>query len=71
MVNVSNIYFKDEQERNPIRQSPSSKRPDGMPALDLQSSQDDEHAFRVRLKNIMKIIFCSIFSYRYILTLCL
>ncbi|XP_031567598.1 calcyphosin-2-like [Actinia tenebrosa] len=41
--------FPEERQRNvpeKMSQAPVSKRPAGMPALDLQGSQDDEHAFR-------------------------
>jgi hypothetical protein len=53
------LFFKDDRERQVAKhpQVPTSKRPAGMPALDLQSSQDDEHAFRVRLNSVVSFIF--------------
>lgn len=44
---MNHYCIKGHEEERPARQSPVSKRPDGMPALNLNSSQDDEHAFRV------------------------
>lgn len=52
-------FLKEDRERHaPHNRSPApvSRRPEGMPALDLQTSQDDEHAFRV-IKHFVNLFF--------------